>query len=78
MADMTPSEWIRQMLEANREGLKQVPFPPGMFEFVEELVRQGNTDEIVALMKLGFIIGVQQGSGAADQTPTQPPGRIMA
>lgn len=65
------------MLEANREGLQQMPFPPGMAEYVDELVKSGQTQEIIALMKLGFLIGVQQG-GRAEEIPAPQPNRIQA
>lgn len=58
---MTALEWIQHMLEVNREALRQMPFPPGMAEYVQELVRSGQTEQIIDLMKLGFLIGIQQG-----------------
>lgn len=74
---MTPVEWIQQMVEANREALRQMPFPPGMAEYVEELVRTGQTEQIIAIIKMGFLIGVQQGA-RAEPVPTTPPARIQA
>ncbi|ADD29236.1 MULTISPECIES: hypothetical protein [Meiothermus] len=74
---MTPVEWIQQMVEANREALRQMPFPPGMAEYVEELVRTGQTEQIIAIIKMGFLIGVQQGA-RSEPIPTAPPVRIQA
>lgn len=74
---MTPVEWIQQMVEANREALRQMPFPPGMAEYVEELVRTGQTEQIIAIIKMGFLIGVQQGA-RAEPVPAVPPVRIQA
>ncbi|MDX2006769.1 MAG: hypothetical protein SFU83_15970 [Meiothermus sp.] len=74
---MTPLEWIKQMLEANREGLRQMPFPPGMAEYVDELVKSGQTQEIIDMMKLGFLMGIQQGA-RSDETPAPQPSRIQA
>ncbi|RIH81756.1 hypothetical protein Mterra_02983 [Calidithermus terrae] len=59
---MTPLEWIQHMLESNREALRQMPFPPGMADYVQELVQSGQTEQIINLMKLGFLIGIQQGA----------------
>ena len=74
---MTPLEWIKQMLEANRDGLRQMPFPPGMAEYVDELVKSGQTQEIIDMMKLGFLMGLQQGNRAED-APAAQPSRIQA
>lgn len=74
---MTPVEWIQQMVEANREALRQMPFPPGMAEYVEELVRTGQTEQIIAIIKMSFLIGVQQGA-RGEPLPTRPPARIQA
>ena len=75
---MTPREWIEEMLKENREALMQMPFPPGLEEFVQELVSSGQTDRIVSMMKLGFLMGIQQGV-RAEQSPDLPqPSRIQA
>ncbi|MGK0619618.1 hypothetical protein [Meiothermus cerbereus] len=74
---MTPVEWIQQMVEANREALRQMPFPPGLAEYVEELVRTGQTEQIIALIKMGFLIGLQQGA-RSEPVPATPPVRIQA
>lgn len=65
------------MVEANREALRQMPFPPGMAEYVEELVRTGQTEQIIAIIKMGFLIGVQQGA-RSEPIPAAPPVRIQA
>ena len=61
------------MLEVNREALRQMPFPPGMAEYVQELVQSGQTEQIINLMKLGFLIGIQQGVAQvqAGEAPVQ-------
>jgi hypothetical protein len=74
---MTPLEWIQQMVEANREALQQMPFPPGLAEYVDELVRSGQTEQIITLMKMGFLIGLQQGA-RSEEIPAPPPKRIQA
>jgi len=74
---MTPLEWIQQMVEANREALRQMPFPPGLAEYVDELVKSGQTEQIIALMKMGFLIGIQQGA-RAEEAPAPQPNRIQA
>jgi len=74
---MTPVEWIRQMVEANREALRQMPFPPGLAEYVGELVRTGQTEQIIALIKMGYLIGVQQGA-RGELLLTAPAVRIQA
>ncbi|GIW25565.1 hypothetical protein [Meiothermus sp.] len=74
---MTPLEWIQQMVEANRETLQQMPFPPGLAEYVDELVKSGQTEQIIALMKLSFLVGIQQGA-RSEQVPPPPVNRIQA
>lgn len=74
---MTPLEWIQQMVEANREALKQMPFPPGLAEYVDELVKSGQTEQIISLMKMGFLMGIQQGA-RTEEVPEVKPSRIQA
>jgi len=65
------------MVEANREALRQMPFPPGLEEYVDELVKSGQTEQIIVLLKMGFLIGVQQGA-KSDEVPVAPANRIQA
>ncbi|PZA08495.1 MULTISPECIES: hypothetical protein [unclassified Meiothermus] len=58
---MTPREWIQHMIEANREALQQLPFPPDLAEYVDQLVKSGQTEQIISLMKMGYLLGIQQG-----------------
>ncbi|MCS7057399.1 MAG: hypothetical protein NZ849_01575 [Meiothermus sp.] len=74
---MTPVEWIRQMVEANREALQQMPFPPGLAEYIDELVKAGQTEQIIAMMKMSFLIGVQQGA-RSEEVSLPPRVRIQA
>jgi hypothetical protein len=74
---MTPREWIEEMLKENREALLQMPFPPGLEELVQELVSSGQTERIVSMMKLGFLMGIQQGV-RSDQGQVPQPSRIQA
>jgi hypothetical protein len=74
---MTALEWIKQMLEVNRDALQQMPFPPGLAEYVDELVKSGQTEQIIALMKMGFLIGIQQGA-KGEEPPAPLQSRIQA
>lgn len=74
---MTPLEWIQQMVESNHEALQQMPFPPGLAEYVDELVKSGQTEQIISLMKMGFLMGIQQGV-RTEEVPEQKPNRIQA
>jgi hypothetical protein len=75
---MTPREWIEEMLKENREALLQMPFPPGLEEFVQELVSSGQTERIVSMMKLGFLMGIQQGVRSDQGQDLPQPSRIQA
>lgn len=74
---MTPLDWIQQMLEVNREALQQMPFPPGLAEYVDQLVKSDQTEQVIALMKMGFLIGIQQGA-SSEEFPGLSPSRIQA
>lgn len=65
------------MVEANRDALQQMPFPPGLAEYIDELVKSGQTEQIIALMKMGFLIGIQQGA-RSEEAAAHPPSRIQA
>ncbi len=65
------------MVEANKEALSQMPFPDGMMEYVEDLVISGKTAEIISIMKMGFLMGIQQGAHQGEMNLPQPT-RIQA
>ncbi|WP_276954178.1 hypothetical protein [Allomeiothermus silvanus] len=74
---MTPLEWIQHMIEANREALQQMPFPPDLAEYVDQLVQSGQTEQIISLMKMGYLLGIQQGV-RTEAIPAMAPRSIQA
>lgn len=52
---------FEELLRQNREALKRLPVPPGLAEFVERLVASGDYEGVMTLLKLSYVLGVQQG-----------------
>lgn len=65
------------MVEANREALQQMPFPADLAEYVDQLVKSGQTEQIISLMKMGFLMGIQQGA-RTEVIPAPAPRSIQA
>jgi|GEM_PF-1305408 len=69
---MSPRERIEQALKENAEALRQIPLPPGVAEWVAQMVAAGETEQILGLLKLSFLFGVQQGM-IQHHPPAAPP-----
>jgi hypothetical protein len=57
----TIAMFIRQMKENHAKDVAGIDLPPGMNEYVEERIREGDLETIVFMMKLGYIMGLQTG-----------------
>jgi hypothetical protein len=53
--------FIRQMKENHAQEVAAIDLPPGMNEYVEERIREGDLETILFMMKLGYIMGLQTG-----------------
>lgn len=76
-AGMDFRQWLEKVLEDNREALRQFPEPPGLEEFVRDLVRSGQVERVLHLVKFSFLYGIQQGQAQAG-LETPPPPKIQA
>ncbi len=65
-------EYLDQMLEGNLEALKKMPLPPGLDQYVAELVQFGRTEQVLGLLKLAFIFGIQHGAGREAELESPP------
>ncbi|MFO7545954.1 MAG: hypothetical protein R6W77_10730 [Trueperaceae bacterium] len=79
---MTPKEvieaFLREMRASHRDQIDAVALPEGTLEFVEDLIAAGDTETILLMLKLGYLMGLQTGFAAAlagERGPTPPPGR---
>lgn len=70
-------EWLEKMLEDNREALQQFPEPPGLEDFVRDLVRSGQAERVLHLVKFSFLFGLQQAQAQA-RPEASPPPKIQA
>ncbi len=53
--------FIRQMKDNHAKEVAAIDLPPGMNEYVEERIREGDLETIIFMMKLGYIMGLQTG-----------------
>jgi hypothetical protein len=53
--------FIRQMKDNHAKEVASIDLPPGMNEYVEERIREGDLETILFMMKLGYIMGLQTG-----------------
>lgn len=65
--------FIAQMKERHSDDIDGIDLPSGTLEYVTELLEQGDTDTLMFMLKLGYVMGLQTGfaaSQAGQQTPS--------
>jgi hypothetical protein len=67
--------FIRQMKENHANEVAGIDLPPGMNEYVEERIREGDLETILFMMKLGYIMGLQTGVAVGQEGEPQKPTR---
>ncbi len=79
---MTPKEviatFLREMRASHQEQIDAVALPEGTLDYVEDLMAAGDSETILLMLKLGYLMGLQTGFAAAlagERGPTPPPGR---
>lgn len=75
---MTDLDQIREFLEAMRERhseqIDNVELPNGTFEYLQSLVDAGDTETLMFVIKLSYLMGVQTGFAVSqsDELPDLP------
>ena len=67
------SEIMQQLREQYSAQLAHMPLPEGVPEHVAELIRQGDTEGLLLMLKLSWMFGAQAGHAAARQPQDQGP-----
>ncbi len=57
--------FLEQMKDAHKDQVEGVQLPDGTVEHVEALIRDGDADTIVFMLKLGYLMGLQAGFAIA-------------
>jgi hypothetical protein len=68
------AKFIEQMRENHASDVNAIDLPPGMNEYVTERIEQGDSETLLFMLKLGYIMGLQTGV-AASQTGQQAPSK---
>jgi hypothetical protein len=70
--------FIRQMKENHAADVAGIDLPPGMNDYVEERIREGDVETILFMMKLGYIMGLQTGVAVGqEEQPSKPTRRTF-
>ncbi|MGL4609351.1 MAG: hypothetical protein ACRCYY_06650 [Trueperaceae bacterium] len=71
--------FIHQMKTNHAEEVAGIDLPPGMNEYVEDRIREGDLETILFMMKLGYIMGLQTGVavGQEEESGKQPTRRTF-
>ena len=65
--------FIKQMKEQNGSEVNKLELPAGTVEYLQELMQTGDTETIMFMLKLGWIMGLQTGFAAAQSGAQTPP-----
>jgi hypothetical protein len=63
--------FIRQMKDNHAKEVAAIDLPPGMNDYVQERILEGDLETIVFMMKLGYIMGLQTGVAVGQEEQEQ-------
>ncbi len=73
---MTDFDQIRAFLDAmrerHREQIDNVELPDGTFEYIQSLVDTGDTETMMFIIKLSYLMGLQTGFAVAQDSGDAP------
>ena len=64
--------FIKQMREQHEAEINGINLPEGTLEYLEERIAAGDTETLLFMLKLGYLMGLQTGF-AASQAGEMPP-----
>lgn len=70
--------FLKEMKGRYQEHIDAVALPEGTYEYVDELAQARDTETLLFMLKLGYLMGLQTGFAAAHAgatTPDPEPGR---
>lgn len=74
--------FIKQMREQHSREMEGIVLPEGTLEYVHECVAEGDTETLLFMIKLGYLMGLQTGVAAGEAgevaPPSSPAGPIQA
>ena len=70
----TIAAFIKEMRANHADDLEGIDLPEGTPEYLEERMQQGDTDTLIFMLKLGYLMGLQTGF-AAGQAGSESPAR---
>lgn len=70
--------FLAEMRARHQEQIEAIEFPDGTREHVADRVADGDVDELLFMMKLGYLMGLQTGfaAGRAGEDPPEGSGPI--
>lgn len=77
------SRFLQQMRDRHGTDIEAVALPEGTHAYVEQLVEEGDSETLLFMLKLGYLMGVQAGfamAASGSQAPSGPsgPGPLQA
>jgi len=64
--------FIAQMRERHSDDIDGIDLPEGTLDYVQELLAEGDSETVMFMLKLGYVMGLQTGF-AASQAGQQSP-----
>lgn len=65
--------FLKEMRARHEEQIEGIEFPDGTTEYVSERIAEGDTDTLVFMLKLGYLMGLQTGFAAGRAGEDGPP-----
>jgi hypothetical protein len=65
--------FIQEMKTRHAQEIESVALPEGTLEYIEERMAAGDTETLLFMLKLGYIMGLQTGFAAGEAGQQVPP-----
>lgn len=66
--------FIKQMREQHSREMEGIVLPEGTLDYVRECVAEGDTETLLFMLKLGYLMGLQTGVAAGESGEVEPAG----
>lgn len=76
MSKETIRAFLNEMRARNAQQIDAMELPEGTREFVAERIAEGDAETLLFMLKLGYLMGLQNGYAAGHAGESEPDGQI--
>lgn len=65
--------FVKKMQEQNGDEVNKLDLPSGTLEYLQDLIDEGDSETLMFMLKLAWVMGLQTGFAAAQSGAATPP-----